>query len=215
MWHMVDFSFLGSQLFVTSINIYNVRLNLSTNGFDPFGHLNVYSWWLVIVISYNFLSWMCNTQPFIFLIILILVLHIPKKEIEIMVLRLVMLWKKQNFIMRTALLWAISDFPAYLMLLSWSTNGKLAWPYCMGNNKKVYPKNSRKTCLFDCHCWFLSTNNQYQWQKDNFSRRVEEDIAIECLMVTCPFNVMCNHLFFKTCRCKSTTRNTFLLVQSA
>ncbi|CAM8965059.1 unnamed protein product [Rhodiola kirilowii] len=33
--------------------------------------------------------------------------------------------------MRAALMWTISDFPAYGMLSGWSTQGKLGCPYCM------------------------------------------------------------------------------------
>ena len=39
--------------------------------------------------------------------------------------------KKQNFMMRAALIWIVRDFPAYSMLFSWSTAGRLACPYCM------------------------------------------------------------------------------------
>lgn len=39
--------------------------------------------------------------------------------------------KRQNFQLRTALMWIISDFPAYSMLSGWSTAGKLARLHCM------------------------------------------------------------------------------------
>lgn len=37
----------------------------------------------------------------------------------------------QNFQMKAALLWTISDFPAYGMLFGWSTHGRMSCPYCM------------------------------------------------------------------------------------
>ena len=37
--------------------------------------------------------------------------------------------RKQNFVMRVALIWTINDFPAYGMVSGWSTYGKLACPY--------------------------------------------------------------------------------------
>ena len=43
--------------------------------------------------------------------------------------------KKHNFVMKPALMWTISDFPAYGMLSGWSTHGKLACPYCMEKTK--------------------------------------------------------------------------------
>jgi len=42
--------------------------------------------------------------------------------------------RKQNFVMRTTLMWTINEFPAYRMAFGWSTHGKLACPYCMENN---------------------------------------------------------------------------------
>jgi len=37
--------------------------------------------------------------------------------------------------MRATLMWTINDFSAYRMVFGWSTHGKLAYPYCMENNK--------------------------------------------------------------------------------
>jgi hypothetical protein len=64
--------------------------------------------------------------------------------------------KKQNFLMRAALMWTINDFPAYGMLSDWSTHGKLACPYCMENNKAFTLTNGGKAFFFtvivvSCH----------------------------------------------------------------
>ena len=40
---------------------------------------------------------------------------------------------KQNFTMRAALMWTISDFPAMSMVSGWSGKGKLACPVCLGS----------------------------------------------------------------------------------
>jgi len=56
--------------------------------------------------------------------------------------------RKQNFVMRAALMWTINDFPAYGMLSGWSTHGKLACPYCMENNKAFTLKNRGKASFF-------------------------------------------------------------------
>jgi ABC-type iron transport system FetAB permease component len=56
--------------------------------------------------------------------------------------------RKQNFVMRAALMWTINDFPAYGMVSSWSTNGKLACPYCMENNKAFTLTNRGKASFF-------------------------------------------------------------------
>ncbi|KAL8147860.1 hypothetical protein AgCh_005257 [Apium graveolens] len=50
----------------------NVRLGLSTDGFNPFGHSAVpYSCWPVIVTPYNLPHWMCMKQPYMFLSLMI------------------------------------------------------------------------------------------------------------------------------------------------
>ncbi|GJU07079.1 transposon, En/Spm-like, transposase-associated domain protein, partial [Tanacetum coccineum] len=46
--------------------------------------------------------------------------------------------RKENFIMKAALLWTVSDFPAYAMLSGWSTHGKLAVPNVNGGEKNVF-----------------------------------------------------------------------------
>jgi hypothetical protein len=45
-------------------DVRNVRLGLASDGFNPFGMLNVtYTIWPVILIPYN-LPWLCLKQPF-------------------------------------------------------------------------------------------------------------------------------------------------------
>jgi hypothetical protein len=44
-------------------------------------------------------------------------------------------YSKQNFQIRAALLWTISDFPRYANLLGWSTKVEFACPIC---HKKTY-----------------------------------------------------------------------------
>ena len=56
--------------------------------------------------------------------------------------------RKQNFVMRAALMWTINDFPAYGMVSGWSTHGKLTCPNCMENNKAFTLTNGGKTFFF-------------------------------------------------------------------
>ena len=85
----------------------------------------------------------------------------PKNKIDVflqpLIVELKKLWDvgvqtyyaswKQNFQMRVALMWTISDFPAYSMLFGWSTTGKLACPYCMEHSQAFTLTNSRKKVL--------------------------------------------------------------------
>jgi len=64
--------------------------------------------------------------------------------------------RKQNFVMRAALMWTINDFPAYGMVSGCSTHGNLACPYCMENNKAFTLTNGGKASFFtviivSCH----------------------------------------------------------------
>jgi hypothetical protein len=65
--------------------------------------------------------------------------------------------RKHNFVIRVALIWAINDFPAYGMVSSWNTHGKLACPYYMENNKAFTLTNRDKASFFYCHRRF------YHW----------------------------------------------------
>jgi hypothetical protein len=57
--------------------------------------------------------------------------------------------RKQNFLMKVALIWTINDFSIYGMVSGWSTHGKLACLYCMDNNKAFMLTNSGKISFLD------------------------------------------------------------------
>ena len=82
--------------------------------------------------------------------------------------------RKQNFQMKAALMWTISDFPAYLMLSGWSTSGKLACPYCMEHSQAFTLTNGRKTTWFDNHRKFLPFDHAFRRNKNSFLKnRIE------------------------------------------
>ncbi|KAG8366038.1 hypothetical protein BUALT_Bualt17G0034500 [Buddleja alternifolia] len=169
----------------------NVRLALSSDGFNPHNQTSrPYSCWSVIVTPYNLPPWMCMDQPYMFLTLLVPGPRSPGKSLDVYLQPLIdeleTLWndgvetydvfKKQNFQMKAALMWTISDFPAYGMLSGWSTHGKLACPYCMNGIKSFRLKHGGKPCFFDCHRQFLPLDHPYKYQKDNFTKgRLEMD----------------------------------------
>ena len=120
----------------------NMRLGLCTDGFNPFESFAApYSCWPVILTVYNLPPEMCMRPEFMFLSTVIPGPSSPGWNIDVC-LRLLIdgaltydISRKQNFLIRAALMWTINDFPAYRMLSGWSTHGKLAYPYCMENNK--------------------------------------------------------------------------------
>ncbi|XP_023773127.1 uncharacterized protein LOC111921775 [Lactuca sativa] len=126
----------------------NVRLGLSTDGFAPHGaYGKQYSHWPIILTPYNFPPSMCMKEPYMFLTALVPGPSNPKHKIDVflqpVVAELEQLWEdgvvtydisvKQNFHLRAALKWTISDFPAYAILSGWSTVGN--HPYRKHKNK--------------------------------------------------------------------------------
>ncbi|KAJ7942534.1 Transposon protein, putative, CACTA, En/Spm sub-class [Quillaja saponaria] len=116
----------------------NIRLGLSTDGFSLFGHSAVnYTCWPVFVTPYNLPPWMCMKEPYIFLTLVIPGPRSPGMDLNIYLRPLIdelnSLWMNgtqtydsfniENFNMRAALLWTISDFQAYGMLSGW----KYSW----------------------------------------------------------------------------------------
>ena len=109
----------------------NVRLGLCSDGFTPYiqASASPYSCWPVIVTPYNLPPEMCMSKPYMFLNAIIPGPHNPTAGIDIYLQPLIddlkRLWhgvltydaaRKQNFVMRAALMWTINDFPAYGML---------------------------------------------------------------------------------------------------
>lgn len=164
----------------------NVYLGLSTDGFNPIGmNGQSHSVWPVIVTPYNLPPGMCMKREFFFLSVLVPGPKHPKKSLDIylqpLIEELKELWikgadaydvsLKQNFKMRAALMWTISDFPAYGMLSGWTTHGRLSCPYCLEETKAFWLPNGRKHSWFDCHRQFLPPNHPYRRNIKAFTKR--------------------------------------------
>ncbi|XP_071688530.1 uncharacterized protein [Rutidosis leptorrhynchoides] len=146
--------------------IRNVRLGLCTDGFSPNNsNSNPYSLWPVFLTIYNLPPWMCVKDSYIQLSLVIPGRKSPGQNLDVFLQPLIdelkELWddgievydayRKQNFTMRAILLWTVSDFPTYAMLSGWSTHGRLACPYCMGDTNAFRLTEGGKPCWFDCH----------------------------------------------------------------
>ena len=138
--------------------------------FTPFSHAAAsYSCWSIFFTPYNLSLRMCMKEHNIFFTLVISGPRYPGKNIDVYLRPLVdelkFLWsdnihtfdasRKQNFVMKIALMWTVSNFSTYAMLSEWSTHGKLACPYCMENTKSFQLEHGRKPCWFDCHRQFL------------------------------------------------------------
>jgi len=172
-----------------SVESRNMRFGLCTDGFNPFGSFAApYSCWPVILTVYNLPPGMCMRLELFFLSTVILGPSSSGRNIDVCLRSLIdelpQLWssravtydisRKQNFIMRAALMWTINDFLAYGMVSGWSIYGKLACPYCMENNKAFTLRNEVKASFFYCHHRFLPPNHRYRKNiKDFFVGKVE------------------------------------------
>ncbi|XP_039115825.1 uncharacterized protein LOC120251353 [Dioscorea cayenensis subsp. rotundata] len=164
----------------------NVRLGLSSDGFNPFKLLSTsYSTWPVVLIPYNLPPWIGMKQPSFFLSMIISGDKGPGNDIDIylqpLIKELKQLWvgietydasARRNFFMRAALLWTINDFPAYANLSGWSTKGKYACPCCAAQTSSKWLTNGQKFC-FMAHRRWLEHNHPYRSQKHLFDGNVE------------------------------------------
>ena len=165
----------------------NVRLGLSSDGFNPFRTMSIsHSTWPVVTVAYNLPPWLCMKPEFMMLSLLIPGPQSPGKNIDVylqpLIEELKVLWesgvetydasKNQMFRMRAALLWTISGFPAYAMLSGWSTKGKLACPCCNNNTSSTYLKHSRKMCYMD-HRTFLPMDHAWRENRKSFNGKKE------------------------------------------
>lgn len=164
----------------------NVRIGLCTDGFSAFASFGKqHSCWPVICCVYNLPPGLCMKDPFLFLSLILPGPKNPGKNLDVYLRPLIDelkdLWSigvdtydsnlEQNFNMRVALMWTISDFPAFGMLSGWSTHGKLACPYCMGENKAIRLKHGKKQSWFDCTRVFLPEEHRFRYQSNAFLRR--------------------------------------------
>ncbi|XP_044499442.1 uncharacterized protein LOC123220908 [Mangifera indica] len=109
----------------------NVRLGLSSDGFNPFRTMSItYSTWSIILINYNLPQWHCMKPEYLILSSIIPGPSSPGQDIDIymqpFIKEIRLLWEigvdtydastNQTFKMRACLLWTVSDFPAYAML---------------------------------------------------------------------------------------------------
>jgi len=67
--------------------------------------------------------------------------------------------RKQNFMMRTTLMWTINHFPTCEMLFCWDTHGRLAFAHCMDHNNSFTLSYGCKSCWFHLHNKFLPNDH--------------------------------------------------------
>ncbi|CAM8978946.1 unnamed protein product [Rhodiola kirilowii] len=124
----------------------NVRLELSTDGFNPYRATTLsHSTWPIVVMPYNLPPSMCMKKEFNILALLISGPKSPGKCLNVFMQPLIdelnYLWdtgvvtydrhEKSTFNMKVAVIWTISDFPGMGMLGGLKCKGYKACPLCL------------------------------------------------------------------------------------
>ncbi|XP_059654530.1 uncharacterized protein LOC132301279 isoform X1 [Cornus florida] len=169
----------------------NVRLGLASDCFNPFRTMSIaHSTWPVVLAVYNLPGWMCMKQPFFILSTLIPGPKGPGNDIDVylqpLIEELKELWvegvdtydtsRKGMFRMHAALLWTISDFPAFANLSGWSTKGYLAYPVCLKETCSCRLKHSKKIC-YTGHRHFAEQYHRFRRNKASFDGTEETRCA--------------------------------------
>ncbi|XP_021770707.1 uncharacterized protein LOC110734887 [Chenopodium quinoa] len=165
----------------------NVRLGLTTDGFNPFRTMSVsYSIWPVVLSIYNLSPWLYNKSEYNIMSLIIPGPSSPGYDIDVylqpLIEELKELWevgvdtydavKDETFSLRAALLWTISDFPDYAMLSGWSTKGEFSCPNCNHKTWSKYLKYNKKMCYMG-HRSSLKENHPWRRNKRAFDGNVE------------------------------------------
>lgn len=147
-----------------------------------------YSVWSVIMVAYNLPPSMCIRDPYLFLNLLISEDRSPTKDINVYMRPLVdeikMLWETvvqtydksemENFVMKAALLWTITEFSAFGMINGLSTHGKLSCPVCMVDVQGTQLRYGQKSSFFRTARRFLSGDHSYRKMSVQFNRKREK-----------------------------------------
>ncbi|CAL8136483.1 unnamed protein product [Prunus armeniaca] len=163
----------------------NLRLALSSDGFNPHSSLT-YSCWPVILVTYNLPPWLCMKRKFMMLTLLISGPKQPGNDINVYLEPLIddlkSLWdgirgvydahNGEYFTLRAALMWTINDFPAYGNLSGCVVKGYKACPICGDDTPSHRLKNGHKICYMGHRKW-LPINHPYRRQRAAFNGKPE------------------------------------------
>lgn len=160
----------------------NLRLGLSSDGFNPFGDFSSrYSCWPVILVTYNLPPSLCMSKEHLMLTLLIPGPKQPGNDIDVYLQPLVddlkELWmngvscydafRHSTFNLKAVLMWTINDFPAYGNLSGYSTKGKKACPVCGVETCSKWLVNGKKHVYMD-HRRFLTHDHPFRSMAASF-----------------------------------------------
>ncbi|KAI5338864.1 hypothetical protein L3X38_018136 [Prunus dulcis] len=145
----------------------NVRLELATDGFNPYGVLNQHhSTWSIFVFPYNLPPWKCMKKEYMMMTVLI-------TELKDLLTNGVRMYDKSTGKMLTlwaAIMWIMNDFAAYAMVSGWSTKGYMACPVCKEDVTSRW--HAGKLC-YRCHWRWLPCDHEWREKDKEFDGNTE------------------------------------------
>jgi hypothetical protein len=163
----------------------NVRLGLSSDGFNPFGNMSLqYSVWPVILVPYNLPPWMCMKKEYNMLSLLIPGPGYPGKCLDVylrpLIEELKFFWDvghptydkfmHEMFQMHAMVVGTISDFPARGMLSGNVVRGYKACPECLSDEGSS--SHCNKICRLG-HRTLLPYDHEWRFDDKAFDGTVE------------------------------------------
>lgn len=169
----------------------NLRLALSTDGFNPFGDLSSrYSCWpVMLVTNYNLPPSLCMMKDNMIFSLLISGPKQPGNDIDVYLEPLIddlkELWNngvevydsfsKSMFNLKAILMWTISDYPAYGNLSGHPTKGRVACPICGVNTCSLWLDSSHKFAFMG-HRRFLVHNHPFRTTEEWYDGKEEHGV---------------------------------------
>lgn len=165
----------------------NVRLALSSDGFNPFRTMNLaHSTWPVVLMCYNLPYWMGLKPEYFMLTMIIPGKSAPGNDIDVymqpLIEELKTLWDDgvntydastdMMFPMRAALMWTITDLPGLSVLSGHVSKGTFGCPICHTETCSLYLHNSKKMCYMG-HRRFLGMDHKWRHDSVGFDGTVE------------------------------------------
>ncbi|CAM8969070.1 unnamed protein product [Rhodiola kirilowii] len=163
----------------------NVRLGLTTHGFNPFGASGLsHSTWPIVLISYNVPPHVCMKKELNILCMLILGPKSPGQCLNVFMRPLIeelkMLWEDgvytfdrsdgSSFIMKAAVMWTISDFTGLGMLGGLKTKGYKTCPLCLDEINVVHLTGRMS---YQGHRRWLHSGHDWRYAASRFNGRIE------------------------------------------
>ena len=163
----------------------NVRVALSTDGFNPYGMTAAsYSCWPVFIIPLNLPPGAIMQRKYMFLSLIIPGPHYPGKNMSVYMQPLMDELKeawitgfrtydratRNHFDMFVWYQYSMHDLPAFGLFIGWCVHGRFPCPQCKAAMEFIWLTEGRKYSCFDLHRQFLRVDHEFRQDTKNFTK---------------------------------------------